>query len=103
MFDAAWLNMGSLVLGLMAWILPAITLVWRDKVNSRRFAVFPVASLSACAISLCMQIFYTDYLVKTEDWSALMDTSSAVAFVSAVLLAVTILLNAVALGVRYKK
>ncbi len=32
-------------------------------------------------------------LVKIEDWSALMDTTDAVVFVSAVLLIVTIILN----------
>jgi hypothetical protein len=44
-----------------------------------------------------MQILYTDNLVQIEDWSALLDTSHAVAWVSAVLLIVTIILNAVTL------
>lgn len=43
------------------------------------------------------QIFYNNHLVKIEDWSALMDTTGAVAFVSAVLLTVTIILNAITL------
>ena len=44
------------------------------------------------------EIFSIQYRVKVEDWSALMDTMSAVAFVSAVLLIVTIILNVIALN-----
>ncbi|MGQ9675754.1 MAG: hypothetical protein ACUVX1_08810 [Chloroflexota bacterium] len=97
------LNMGSLLLGLIAWILPAISLVHHKKANHRNGVAFSVVSLSACAMSLCMQIYYTNHLVKIEDWSALMDTSSAVASVSALLLVVTIILNAIALAVYYGK
>ena len=96
MFGASWLNLGSLVLGLIAWILPVINLAAHTKAGRRSFIIFSVASVSACAISLCMQIFYTDYLVKIEDWSALMDTSHAVTLVSALLLAVTMILNTTA-------
>jgi hypothetical protein len=56
-------------------------------------------SISACAISLYFQIYYGYILVKVEDWSALMDTQGAVAFVSAVLLIVTIILNTITLVV----
>ncbi|MEL7609052.1 MAG: hypothetical protein AAGU74_06060 [Bacillota bacterium] len=98
-----WLNLGSLVLGLIAWILPAVNLARRNKTDRRSFAVFSTASLGACAVSLYMQILYTDHLVKIEDWSALMDTSSAVAFAALALLAGTILLNAAALAVYCKK
>jgi cytochrome c oxidase subunit 4 len=97
LLGASWLNLGSLVLGLIAWILPVINLVRRN----RKWTVLSLASVSACAISLCMQIFYTDYLVRIADWSALMDTSSAVAMVSTLLLVVTIILNAVSLVVYY--
>ena len=54
-------------------------------------------SISACAISLCFQIFYNNHLVKIGDWSALIDIKSTMAFVSATLLVVTILLNAITL------
>lgn len=100
---ASWLNLGSLVFGLIAWILPVINLVQRNKADRRNWVVFSIASIGACAISLCLQIFYTDHLVKTEDWSALMDTSSAVATVATILLAVTIILNAAAVVVNCGK
>ena len=97
------LNVGSLLLGLIAWILPVINLAQHNKVNNRNGVVFSVVSISACAISLCMQIFYTNHLVKIEDWSALMDTSWAVASVSALLLVVTIILNAITMVAYYGK
>ncbi len=103
MFGAVWLNIGSLVLGLIAWVLPVVNLVQHNKADHRNWVIFSVVSVSACAISLCMQIFYTDHLVKIKDWSALMDTSHAVALVAASLLVVTIILNAITLVVYYEK
>ncbi|MEN6327390.1 MAG: hypothetical protein ABFD18_14460 [Syntrophomonas sp.] len=103
MFGVGWLNLGSLVFGLIAWILPVVNIVQHDKANHRHWVVLSVASVSACAISLWMQIVYTDHLVKIEDWSALSDTSSAVAMVATLLLAVTIILNAITLFVYYRK
>ena len=103
MFGAGWLNLGSLLLGLIAWILPVVNLVQHNKADRRNWMVFSVVSLSACAASLCMQLFYSAHLVTIEDWSALMDTSHAVALVAALLLAVTIILNAIALVVYSRK
>jgi len=103
MFGASWLNIGSFVLGGIAWILPVISLMQHNRAGRRTCAVLSTGSFSACAISLCMQIFYTDHLVKIEDWSALMDTSHAVALVATLLLIVTIVLNVITLGVYYKK
>ncbi|WP_244969313.1 hypothetical protein [Tissierella praeacuta] len=91
------LNVGSLVLGLIAWILPIINLVKSEKNNHDNWATLSVISISSCAISLCFQIFYNNHLVKIADWSALMDTIGAVSFVSAVLLTVTIILNVITL------
>lgn len=100
MIGAGWLNLGSLVFGLIAWGLPMLNLARRNKTDAKNGVAFSAtASVSACAIALWMQILYTDHLVKIKDWSALMDTSSAVASVSALLLAVTIVLNAITLAV----
>lgn len=99
MFGAGWLNLGSLVLGLIAWVLPVLNLMRHNKADHRNWAALSVASISACAISLCMQIFYTDHLVKIEDWAALMDTSHAVAMVATILVVVTIILNAITVNV----
>jgi len=86
----AFLNLGSLLFGFVAWILPTICLVRRNKEN---WAIFSIASISSCAIALGMQILYTNHLVYINDWSALLDTHDFVTFASVVLLVVTILLN----------
>ncbi len=93
------LNLGSLLLGLIAWILPVVNLMRYKKHDHKNWVVLSIMSISACAISLCFQIFYNNHLVKIEDWSALMDTTDAVVFVSSVLLIVTILLNGITLFV----
>ncbi|WP_206427986.1 hypothetical protein [Niallia circulans] len=84
------LNIGSLVLGLIAWILPATNLMRDKKKVQRNGLMICFLSMGACAISISFQIFYSYYLVKMEDWSAMMDTSGGVVVATAVLLSVTI-------------
>ncbi|QQZ08679.1 hypothetical protein [Heyndrickxia vini] len=103
MFDFTSLNVGSLVLGLIAWILPIVNLLREKKQEYKKWVVLSIISISACAISICFQVFYSYHLVKIEDISALMDTIGAVAFASAVLVTVTILLNAITLFVYRDK
>ncbi|MCM3442188.1 hypothetical protein AB3Z07_14690 [Metabacillus halosaccharovorans] len=97
------LNLGSLVLGLVAWILPIVNIVQVKNQNNRKWMTLSVLSISACAISLCFQIFYSYHLVQIEDWSALMDTAGAVAYVGAYLLIVTLLLNGVTLYIYRRR
>lgn len=101
MMDAGWLNIASLVLGLLAWILPAIILLQGKKHD--RWIAFTMMSISACAISLCLQIFSIYHLMKIEDWSALLDLMGALAVVSAILLVVTLILNTIVLIVHRGK
>jgi biotin transporter BioY len=82
------------MLGLIAWILPVVNLLRDKKQEKKKWVRLSFISVSTCAISVCFQIFYIYYLVKVEDWSALMDTVGAVALASAVLIIVTIILNA---------
>lgn len=103
MLDASWLNIASLILGLIAWALPVINLVQYNKASKRKWVIFSSTSISVCGISLYMQILYTDYLVKIKDWSALTDTSSGVVSNTGLLLVVTIMLNLVTLLLRYRK
>lgn len=91
------LNLGSLVLGLIAWIFPVVNLMQYKRQGHKNWVALSIISISACVISLYFQILYGHYLVKREDWSALMDTTGAVVFVGMVLLIVTILLNAMTL------
>lgn len=97
------LNLGSLVLGLIAWILPVVNLMRYKKHDYRSWVTLSIMSIGACAISLCFQIFYNYHLVKIADWSALMDITDNVAFVAAVLLIVTIILNAITLLVYHDR
>ena len=93
------LNLGSLMLGLIAWIFPVINIkrFLYKKHEHRNWVVFSIMSISACATSLCFQIFYNYYLVKIGDWSALMDIMGAVTFLATGLLIVTITLNLITL------
>ncbi len=91
------LNLGSLVLGLLAWILPIINLIRYRKHDHKNWIALSIMSISAGAISLCFQIFEINYRVKLADWSALMDTMSALVFASAVFLIITIILNVITL------
>ena len=93
-----WLNVGSLVLGLLAWTLPVVSFVKLRK-NGLTLAVM---SMGACALSLSFQIFYHYHLVQIGDWSAIMDITGSTAFASAVLIIVTMFLNAVTLF-RHRK
>ncbi len=103
MVGAGWLNLGSILLGLIAWILPVINLMQRNRGNPETMVVLSVASVSACSLSLCLQIFYTSHLVQKEDWSALMDISPTVVVVASILLAGTLILNVIAMVVYSRK
>lgn len=97
-----WLNVGSLLLGLIAWIIPVVNIM-RNNYDERNSALSCIFSIGACGISLCLQIFYNRYLVQIEDWSALMDIVDSVSLVSAVLLIITLGLNTVAYIVNSKR
>ena len=75
-----WLNLGSLVLGLIALILPSINIARYEKL-SKYWITFSIVSLSACSVSLFLQIFSFYERVKAEDWAALTDTMSVIASV----------------------
>ncbi|GAA0824802.1 hypothetical protein [Clostridium tertium] len=97
------LNPASLLLGLIAWILPIISLMQYKKHKNKSWIILSIISISSCAISLFLQIIYNNHLVQINDWSALMDTTDALVFVSAVLIVVTIILNTVTTFIYYKK
>ena len=96
------LTPASLILGLMAWILPGIYMSKYNKVEPKKGSLYIFLSLSACAISIFLQIIYNYYLVEIGDWSALMDTAGALVFASSSLLLVTLLLNTFAVITHLK-
>lgn len=91
------LNIGSLVLGLIAWVLPIVNLLRYRKHAYRNWIILSFLSMSACVISLYFQICNIYHKVKISDWTALMDTMYAVVFALTVLLIVTVILNAITL------
>ena len=97
-----YLNLGSLLLGLIALFLPIISLARRNRAKNQILIIYSTSSVSACAISLYMQILYQNHLAKIEDWSAISDTSGGLVIVSAVLLVTTLVLNTILL-VKFKE
>ena len=63
-----WLNVGSLLLGLAALIIPVIIIVRYKKTGNRNQPVLYTTSMCACALSLFFQICNNDHLVKIKDW-----------------------------------
>jgi len=86
----------SILLGLIAWLLPLINLGIENKAKNKNWVVLSLASVSACAISLCIQLFTTNSWDKS-DWSV-----DFIAYVALVLLVGTITLNVITLVV-YRK
>lgn len=85
-----WMNLGSILLGLTAWALPLASLARGGQGRENLSCM----SFGACALASFLQICAYNHLVMRGDWSALADTSESVAFAAALLLAVTLLLNA---------
>ncbi|SEI10677.1 hypothetical protein SAMN05192559_11289 [Halobacillus karajensis] len=75
MIDAGWLNVGSLILGLVAWIISIINHAGDKKQKNMKWIALSIISFSACAIAICLQIFYNLHLVKIGDWVALGDNA----------------------------
>ena len=82
-------NLGSVIVGLAAWIVPVVG-INRKKRNPHRLSVI---SFSLCAIALLLQLTEIKHRVMVGDWSALMDTVPAIRGAAAVLVLVTILIN----------
>jgi len=83
-----WLNVASLVLGILAWLLPGLV---SRKSKDKYLGSF--LSLTACILALLCQILYHWHLVRIEDWTALMDITFSTVLASIVLVVVTLLLN----------
>lgn len=83
----------SIILGFVALLLPLAILPLCNKISQPIYTALTVASFVSCAFSICAQLFYTSYLVKNKDWSALMDTSCGVAIISVWQVSVTSVIN----------
>ncbi len=90
-------NLASLLLGLIAWILPIINIINSKKHINKQWIRLCMISMGACAISLYFQILYNAHLVNIEDWTAMMDTIGTLVITSSILLVITLLLNVITL------
>ena len=87
------LGLGSILLVLIAWGFPVVNLTRRKKSENKSWIAFSITSVSACAITLFIQIVGLNHRVNIEDWSAIMDTTNALVLVSSVYLFITLALN----------
>lgn len=99
----SFLMIGSLALGLIAWILPIINISRYRRNYNKNWAIYYIASISACAIAICFQIIETNRVVKIRDWSTIMDTVPTSTLLSIILLIVTLILNGVSVGMYHTK
>lgn len=84
--------LASLSLGLLAWFLAIMCL------SRHHFGPINLFSLSACALSLLLQLIEIDHLVNDlEDFSTIMDTIQPIILAGCVMLVVTFILNSIAL------
>ena len=90
-------NLGSLALGLLALLVPAVGIL------RRKYAGAGAAwSFLLCSLALTLQLVEAAYLNRT-DVSGLMDTINAVAFCAVALTAAALILNLAALLRRKKQ
>ena len=89
---STFFNLGSLILGLAAWVLPFLAVKKKDQ-----FGLCCLGSFGCCILSLLFQLFEVKNRVNLQDWSALMDTMHAVILASVVLVVVMVGCNLSAL------
>lgn len=93
---AGWMNLASIILGLLSWILPCAVIVRQGNITFENGALALLLSAGACVISLCLQLQYSAYLVEINDISAILDTGEAVALVANILVVITFVLDGLA-------
>ena len=90
-YGYGFLNLGSLLLGLVALTAPAAA-IFRD----RGYASGSSVSFAACSLSLLFQLLYGAHLVKISDYSAIDDTWVFVGTMAVILFVCVLAVNAVA-------
>lgn len=86
-------TVGSLLLGILAWILPIIGIGVQFATKKKQAVLFNIISLVCCVLAIFLQMILTASLVYRENWGTLRDLYKAEVFVSGVLILGTILAN----------
>lgn len=94
------LNIGSLILGVSAWLLAICAIRTPNAITAHRNTIL---SFSFCTLALVSQLFEINNRVTIGDYAAIEDTIRAVLIASIVLIAITFALNIVALVKAKKK
>ncbi len=92
MLISTFLSLGSLLLGLIAWIVPFLAIKYPRK-DAVKNCWFIIVSFSACVASLCLQLLEINHRVQIQDWSALMDTIGTLIWLAVILAVITFILN----------
>lgn len=87
-------NMGSLVLGILAWCIAFAALKSKRKQLSYGCSV---TSFSLCAIALMFQFLEIGRRAGMDDYAAIDDTIEGIIFAAGVLTIVTIVMNVTAM------
>ena len=93
-------NIGSLILGICAWLFAGLAITTPNAYSSHRNTT---VSFSLCAASLLFQILEINRRVFLNDYAAIEDTISAVLIASVALVFITVILNLVAAAKAKKK
>lgn len=94
------LNIGSLILGICAWLFGGLAIATPKALSSHRNTL---VSIGLCTVSLVLQLLELNRRVILGDYAAIEDTIRAVLIASIVLVVITIILNLVALVKTKKK
>jgi hypothetical protein len=86
-------NLGSLVFGVLALILPFIAIARHNKGNLQNYYLFTMGSFGSCLIALCLQFADIHRQINVGDWTALIDTIATLHWVAIILALITLLLN----------
>lgn len=86
------LDLGSIVLGLAAWIFAALGIWW-----TKRSQGLGLMSYICCSVSLIFQFCGIERRTELSDFSAIEDTIEGIIFCAVVLVVVTALLNVAAI------
>ena len=89
------LNLGSLILGISAWLFAIFAITACEAFRSYRNTV---VSFSLCAASLLLQLLEINRRVLLNDYAAIADTIRAILIASVALVSITVILNLVAIA-----
>ena len=81
-------NIGSITLGLAAWIIAFVAIC-----TGNRKSTCQVSSFICCCTSLLLQFYEIRRLMRMDDWIAVDDTINAICLAAGVLISVTVTLN----------